>query len=171
MSQGQKVWLVFSVEHTAWWRANRSGYTLTREDAGRYTLEEARMLAKQRSPDAEGMPGEIVEPAPEFESTLAALSLRERRLREALKPLVKFGLAILDHWHEDHGCDIDGTFVQDAAESCGVTECIKVDKACHEDQCACAEITDFPTNCIRSAPCVAAARSALAQETREGSHE
>lgn len=35
------LWLIWSVEHGAWWRANRSGYTCLRSEAGRYKLDEA----------------------------------------------------------------------------------------------------------------------------------
>lgn len=34
-------WLVWSNQHGEWWRANRSGYTLYIEQAGRYSTLEA----------------------------------------------------------------------------------------------------------------------------------
>jgi hypothetical protein len=34
-------YLIWSLEHNAWWRWNELGYTLDRSEAGEYTLEEA----------------------------------------------------------------------------------------------------------------------------------
>lgn len=34
-------WLIYSFEHRAWWAKDRCGYVDKRENAGRYTLEEA----------------------------------------------------------------------------------------------------------------------------------
>jgi len=34
-------YLVWSIEHGAWWKANGNGYTVNRTEAGRYTLDEA----------------------------------------------------------------------------------------------------------------------------------
>lgn len=37
----QYAWLIWSIEHNAWWRANHNGYSENRDDAGRYPYEEA----------------------------------------------------------------------------------------------------------------------------------
>lgn len=34
-------YLVWSIEHNAWWRQNGAGYTKNRIEAGRFTLKEA----------------------------------------------------------------------------------------------------------------------------------
>lgn len=37
----EKKFLIWSVEHGAWWRPDHLGYTRNRPDAGRYSLAEA----------------------------------------------------------------------------------------------------------------------------------
>lgn len=37
----QERWLIWSIEHDAWWMPNSRGYTKSRKGAGRYTFEEA----------------------------------------------------------------------------------------------------------------------------------
>ena len=37
----EELWLIWSLEHHAWWKAGRSGYTTGRLDAGRYSFTEA----------------------------------------------------------------------------------------------------------------------------------
>lgn len=37
----EKKWLIWSLEHDAWWRRNSQGYTHNLEAAGRYSYEEA----------------------------------------------------------------------------------------------------------------------------------
>jgi hypothetical protein len=37
----KRRYVIWSHEHVAWWKPNRSGYTPVLEDAGRYTMEEA----------------------------------------------------------------------------------------------------------------------------------
>jgi hypothetical protein len=39
-------YLVWSVEHTAWWKPNHCGYTRDRSEAGTYTLEEAEKICR-----------------------------------------------------------------------------------------------------------------------------
>lgn len=38
--------LIWSIEHTAWWRPGAWGYTKSLSQAGRYTLEEGRQILK-----------------------------------------------------------------------------------------------------------------------------
>lgn len=65
-----RVWLVWSNEHAAWWGANHCGYYMDIDSAGRYTLAEA--LAIQTGardgwdPNGGTNPPEIVTPAPEY---------------------------------------------------------------------------------------------------------
>ncbi len=35
------AWLVWSIEHNAWWKEGQNGYSENRYEAGRYTFEEA----------------------------------------------------------------------------------------------------------------------------------
>lgn len=74
-AQGQKadprVWLVWSNEHTAWWKPGCLGYTGDVDKAGRYTLADARKHANSgqmggRCARCEHLPNEVVTPAPEF---------------------------------------------------------------------------------------------------------
>jgi len=37
-------YLIYSREHNAWWRDNRAGYTFEEEEAGRYSLKEAKAI-------------------------------------------------------------------------------------------------------------------------------
>lgn len=37
----RKEWIIWSIEHQAWWGPNGMGYLAMRADAGRYTFEEA----------------------------------------------------------------------------------------------------------------------------------
>jgi len=39
-------WLIWSIEHEAWWDADREGYVSKRRDAGRYSFAEARKLVR-----------------------------------------------------------------------------------------------------------------------------
>lgn len=42
-----KIWLVYSREHNAWWRPNSAGYCCKIEQAGRYTKAEAEEICLQ----------------------------------------------------------------------------------------------------------------------------
>lgn len=39
-----EVWLIWSLEHEAWWKPGYAGYTDVKAEAGRYTFEEARKI-------------------------------------------------------------------------------------------------------------------------------
>lgn len=41
-----RVWLVWSIEHDAWWGPNYRGYKKARSSAGRYTYEEATAIVR-----------------------------------------------------------------------------------------------------------------------------
>jgi len=41
MKKNKDRWLVWSIEHTAWWREDGRGYTPHRQEAGRYTYDQA----------------------------------------------------------------------------------------------------------------------------------
>jgi hypothetical protein len=40
------MWLIWSVEHRAWWKSNSYGYTESREEAGRYDYDTACQIVK-----------------------------------------------------------------------------------------------------------------------------
>lgn len=42
-----RTWLVWSIEHGAWWKPNENGYTYYRESAGRYTFRQAQKIVKE----------------------------------------------------------------------------------------------------------------------------
>jgi hypothetical protein len=42
-----KKWLIWSIEHNAWWMPHHFGYTNNRAEAGRYTLDEAKEICRQ----------------------------------------------------------------------------------------------------------------------------
>jgi hypothetical protein len=39
-------WLIWSNEHKAWWKPNSMGYTTSRKEAGRYTMERATEICR-----------------------------------------------------------------------------------------------------------------------------
>lgn len=41
-----RPWLIWSIEHNAWWRPNRMGYTPDRSSAGRYSDADAREIVR-----------------------------------------------------------------------------------------------------------------------------
>lgn len=42
-----KEWLIWSIEHNAWWRWNHAGYTPWKMGAGRYSYEEALEIVRK----------------------------------------------------------------------------------------------------------------------------
>lgn len=44
MSERERLWLIWSLEHRAWWAPGHRGYTSIRTCAGRYTEAEAREI-------------------------------------------------------------------------------------------------------------------------------
>ena len=43
----EQLYLIWSNEHTAWWKRNRYGYTNDRSEAGRFTLAEASEIVQK----------------------------------------------------------------------------------------------------------------------------
>lgn len=65
-------WLIWSNEHSAWWKPNGMGYTQSVADAGRYSFAEAMQIVRSACIDcrwtdcaAIGVPNEIIVPSPE----------------------------------------------------------------------------------------------------------
>jgi hypothetical protein len=38
------MYLIWSIEHEAWWKPNKCGYTFDRDEAGRYPFDEAKKI-------------------------------------------------------------------------------------------------------------------------------
>lgn len=62
------TWLIWSNEHSAWWKASRNGYTYNVREAGRYSLADAIKICSSANVylRPEGPPNEVMTPAPEF---------------------------------------------------------------------------------------------------------
>lgn len=60
----EPCWIIWSNEHSAWWRAERCGYTTDEASAGHYTLAEAIDICDVRSNGP--IPPECMKLAPEF---------------------------------------------------------------------------------------------------------
>ena len=59
-----KEFLIWSNEHSSWWKANHRGYTLNRDEAGRYQLSDAINYCGK---DIDEMvPDEVMVPSPEM---------------------------------------------------------------------------------------------------------
>lgn len=86
---------------------------------------------------------------------------RTERL-EAMLPLARYGLAILEMHREDCG-DVSGDTLQDEAERCGLLTHVTVTEPCG-DECRCAEYyagDEWPVECLRYSPAARAAFAAL----------
>lgn len=81
------------------------------------------------------------------------------REREALRPLAQFGLSLLNE-HREWCDDIDGGYVQQAAEDWGLLAHVRAPVACGAE-CRCREY-GLPADCLRETPVMQAARAALA---------
>jgi hypothetical protein len=60
MTEQEMKWLIWSNEHTAWWRANHLGYCYSRAEAGRYTFEEACDVVKNANYALSNSPNEAM---------------------------------------------------------------------------------------------------------------
>jgi len=56
----QPQWLLWSIEHSAWWKPNNRGYTRSRADAGRYSFEEACQIVTQANVASGDTPNEAM---------------------------------------------------------------------------------------------------------------
>jgi len=53
-------WLIWSIEHSAWWKANHNGYTVKRKEAGQYSFESALKIVKSANIREPDVPNEAV---------------------------------------------------------------------------------------------------------------
>jgi hypothetical protein len=65
-------WLVWSIEHNAWWGPNHCGYTPDRDRAGRYSVDQAREICRNANyragsdNEGTGLPSEVMVPSPQW---------------------------------------------------------------------------------------------------------
>lgn len=66
-SFGIPYWLIWSNEHSAWWRAGGHGYTVDVNEAGRFMFEQAAKICSNANCYLRpgGPPNEVMSPAPE----------------------------------------------------------------------------------------------------------
>jgi hypothetical protein len=55
-----KEWLVWSIEHQAWWGPNWAGYVEKRSEAGRYTYSEAKDIVATANMYLKNVPNEAM---------------------------------------------------------------------------------------------------------------
>lgn len=53
-------WLIYSVEHKAWWKADGKGYTTAKHSAGQFTFAEACEIVKGANVGCEKHPCETM---------------------------------------------------------------------------------------------------------------
>lgn len=53
-------WLIWSIEHNAWWSPNSAGYIKSRAKAGRYSFKEARQIVRGANIGREREPQEAM---------------------------------------------------------------------------------------------------------------
>lgn len=73
-----------------------------------------------------------------------------RSATASLSPLERYALTVLEA-HREEIADLDGAFLQDKAEECGLLYYVEVTEPCG-DYCRCAEYDDFPQQCLRLKP-------------------
>lgn len=55
-----REWLIWSIEHRGWWAPNESGYRGVREQAGRYTFEQACNIVERANIGLKDAPNEAM---------------------------------------------------------------------------------------------------------------
>jgi hypothetical protein len=78
--------------------------------------------------------------------------------------LVKFALLVLEESRDDLG-DLDGGWLQDKAEECGLLVRVTATEPCGE-VCSCAEYDDFPQQCLRYSEEIRALVDAMLKEEK-----
>lgn len=86
-------YLVYSREHNAWWGPNGAGYPVKMEDAGRYTLAEAKNICSvplHRGGDSGDGPTEFYMLAPECAASADLLGEAVEAVRAAYSGYVNY---------------------------------------------------------------------------------
>lgn len=55
-----REWLIWSIEHSAWWKPNSNGYTEKREEAGRYSEKAAKDIVRRANIGLHDIPNEAM---------------------------------------------------------------------------------------------------------------
>ena len=82
------IYLVWSNEHHAYWGPNKSGYTTSWLEAGRYTREEAAECCSRRTWEPRRPPPEVMVVAPDSERdafTMAELCAIPQQLQDRIR--------------------------------------------------------------------------------------
>lgn len=68
--KSEKAFMVWSIEHDAWWAPNHSGYVQDPKEAGRYSFDEAIDIVQGANahPRTQGIPNEAIVLASTYES-------------------------------------------------------------------------------------------------------
>ena len=56
----KRNWIIWSIEHKAWWKPNWGGYTERRESAGRYSFGDALKIVKGANINENDIPNEAM---------------------------------------------------------------------------------------------------------------
>lgn len=67
---------------------------------------------------------------------------------DSLLALATFGALVLDEFRLHYG-DLDGGWLQDKAEECGLIVGVEVNEPCDLERCRCAEVGAWPLICYR----------------------
>lgn len=59
-NQDKTQWLIWSIEHNAWWAPNEQGYTPYRSMAGKYSTEDASRIVKSANIGELNIPNEAM---------------------------------------------------------------------------------------------------------------
>lgn len=68
--------------------------------------------------------------------------------KDPLFALATFGARVLDESRTELG-DLDGAWLQEVAEECGLLQAVEVTEVCDRETCRCAEVGDWPLICYR----------------------
>lgn len=60
-----QYWIIWSIEHNAWWSPERRGYTVKKELAGQYSFEDAIEIVTQANKFTGNIPNEAMIPVVE----------------------------------------------------------------------------------------------------------
>jgi hypothetical protein len=66
-----------------------------------------------------------------------------------LLALARFGARVMDEMRAIAPTDLDGAWLQDAAEECGLLTPVEVSEPCDKERCPCAEVGMWPLLCYR----------------------
>lgn len=56
----KREWIIWSIEHNAWWKPRRNGYVIERVNAGRYTYDEAVKIVESGNINKNNTPNEAM---------------------------------------------------------------------------------------------------------------